>query len=157
MTLQTIDRNTILKSFAIDSENRGYSDKAKEALKKDEELLNQTNLSQEDKKQTYKIIENIFKMYRVLLLSKNQEEYLKNKTKIIIYLRCLNEFLYEIGDSIPNFEISIYSQNFSEFETKKFVLIGIVLKEKYYYNLPYQTIFKINNPEVSKESCLKIE
>lgn len=154
MTLQDIDRNTILKSFAIDSENRGYSDKAKEAIENDKKILQELNLDKKTQESILKNTELILINMRKLMLSKNQEEYLKNKIEVITLFYCYYEIIPDHSRA-PTKNLLIVDLDSSKIETNDFGLIYKILQEKHYLNIPYNQIVQINNPQLTKEECIE--
>lgn len=153
MTLQPTDKQTILNSFAPDSENRGYSDKAKVMLENDRKILKDSGLDLENQMNISKTIEKSFKKYRLLLLSDNQVVYLEREKSLKTTIKCIYYFLEDVPlDKIRN--LSVLTDDIFNIETENFMTIDKILKEKYHYKLNDDVIKEIQNPLISKEICL---
>lgn len=153
LTLQQADKQTILKSFAPDSENRGYSDKAKMMLENDKIILKQIGIPIDQQTNILITIEQSFKKYRLLLLSDDQNIYLEREKSLKTTIKCMYYFLEEIPLSQIK-ELSILTDDIFNIETESFMTIDRILKEKYHYQLDEKIIREVQNPPISKEICI---
>ena len=148
LTLNLEDKQIIQKSFNIDSNGKGYSDEGQKLLEEDDKLM--TTLSSEDKRKFLNLYSNEMKLIRIVVLSKDKEEFLNNLKKFYINRYCVDSYLVDSKSPTKKYH---FVDKFGVGESEETIDYFYILKNKYLSTLEYKEVSEIINPTMTDQDC----
>jgi hypothetical protein len=138
-TLQDVDKQLILKSFKPDTNGKGYSDEGERLITNDIPLI-KSQLSEKDAADLIFWRREYLKRRRIMMLSENKEEFLKNARRYYISFDCMTRHNMNLTKEKMIFKVSEGDE-----EDDLYLYKEALIKKNFRF-LKFKVIFDIQNP-----------